>query len=250
MGTRVSAATRATSIAAATAGLAAAARPRLRNWGATARERSRMLPGDGIVPGERAVSTMAITIHAPVAAVWPWLAQMGADRAGWYSFDHLDRGGRPSAAVLEPRWAHVAAGDRLVTVPGRSWFDVALAQPPRSLVLRASLDAAGRPFDPRHGRPRAFVDSRWEFFLEASDGGSTRLLVRSGSAAGPRPLSDVADLLFWQPAHVVMQIRQLQQIKLRAERLTPLPGASTSRTGGGSSPERVETTTMGATSCT
>jgi proline iminopeptidase len=196
---------------------AAAVRPRLRNWGSTVDDRTRLLPGDGIVPGERGISTMAVAIAAPYVAVWPWLAQMGGDRAGWYSFDHLDRGGRPSARDLDPRWTHVAEGDRMVTVPGRSWFDVVHVEPNRSLVLRASLAGDGRPYDPAAGRPRVFVDSRWEFFLDPQVDGSTRLLVRSGAASGPRPLSDLADLLFWHPAHVVMQLRQLRELKLRAE---------------------------------
>jgi proline iminopeptidase len=192
------------------------ARPALRNWGATYGDRSRILPGDGLVPGERGVSTMAIGIDAPVVQVWPWLAQMGTGRAGWYSWDRLDNGGRTSAHELDPRWAHIQTGDRLATVPGRSWFDVAHVEPGRSLVLRASLDLRGRPFEPGR-RPRAFVDARWEFFLDPQDDGTTRLIVRSGAAGGPRPLSDIFDYVFWHPAHVVMQVRQLHQLRLRVE---------------------------------
>ena len=33
--------------------------------------------------------TNAITIEAPPGRVWPWLAQLGAGRGGWYSFDPL-----------------------------------------------------------------------------------------------------------------------------------------------------------------
>jgi proline iminopeptidase len=203
--------------------LAAVARPSLRNWGSTSGDRSRGLPGDGLIADERAVCTMATTIDVPPATVWPWLAQMGTDRAGWYSFDHLDRGGRPSSRVIEPRWSRIEEGDRMVTLPGRSWFDVAHVEPDRSLVLRASLDLRGRPFDPRDGRPRGFVDSRWGFFLDSPGDGTTRLLVRSGSASGPRPWSDIIDLVFWHPAHVIMQIRQLRQIKSRAERQVAAP---------------------------
>jgi len=204
----------------AACGLAAAAiilRPRLRNWGSTVDDRARVLPGDWLIPGEHGVCTMAIDIDAAPAEVWPWLAQMGDDRAGWYSFDHLDRGGRPSSRTLDPRWTQVGEGDRMVTVPGRSWFDVAHVEPGRSLVLRASLDLRGRPFDPRAGRPGGFVDSRWEFFVDPRPGGTTRLIVRSGSVSGPRPWTDIMDLVFWHPAHVLMQLRQLRQIKRRAE---------------------------------
>lgn len=132
----------------------------------------------------------------------------------------------------------------MVTVPGRSWFDVAHVEPGRSLVLRASLDLRGRPFDPRDERPRGFVDSRWEFFLDSPGDGTTRLLVRSGSASGPRPWSDIIDLVFWHPAHVIMQIRQLRQIKSRVERQVAAPlvveprGVARSRTSPPEPPSR------------
>jgi hypothetical protein len=201
-----------------------AARRQLMSWGATAEDHGRALPGDGLVPGERDTSTMAITIGAPPGAIWPWLAQMGYDRAGWYSWDHLDRGGRPSAEVIEPGWQALAEGDRMISMPGgRSWFDVAHVEPGRSLVLRASLDLGGRPFDPRGPRPRWCSDSRWEFFLDPQPDGTTRLLVRSGGAGAPRPLTLVAGLLFWDPLHVVMQIRQLRQLRRRAEGLARGP---------------------------
>ena len=94
---------------------------------------------------------------------------------------------------------------------------MAHVEPQRSLVLRSTLDARGRPYDPSNGRPRAFMDARWEFFCDPLEHGSTRLLVRSGSASGPQPWSSVGDWLFWQPAHVVMQLRQLHELRRRAE---------------------------------
>ena len=45
------------------------------------------------------VATRAITIDAPCRSVWPWLAQVGVDRGGFYSYDLLDNHGRPSADV-------------------------------------------------------------------------------------------------------------------------------------------------------
>jgi len=202
------------------AALAAAllARPRLRNWGATPAEIAMTFPGDGLVPGEGGLSTMAVTIAAPPAAVWPWLAQMGNGRAGWYSWDRLDNGGTPSATRIHPEWTAIAEGDRLVSMPERSWFDVAHVEVDRSLVLRASLDLRGRPYDPAGPRPRRYSDSRWEFLLLPLDGGSrTRLLTRAAGTGAPRGLTTLMNLAFGHPAHVIMQTRQLGQLRRRCE---------------------------------
>jgi proline iminopeptidase len=200
-------------------GVALALERRLMTWGSTPSERLRPLPGDGLIPGERGVTTMATTIDAPPEAVWPWLAQMGWDRAGWYSWDRLDRGGKVSAEALHPEWQALREGDHLASMADdRSWFVVAHVESGRSLVLRAPLDLRGRPFDPAGPRPRRFVDSRWEFFLAPSPDGMTRLLVRSGSAARPRVMTRLADLLFWSPVHVVMQRRQFRNLRRRVER--------------------------------
>ena len=54
---------------------------------------------------------MAVTIDAPPDQVWPWLVQLGGDRGGWYSWDRLDNGGRPSAHEVHPEWQDLALGD-------------------------------------------------------------------------------------------------------------------------------------------
>src|SRR5436190_22170752 len=61
--------------------------PWLMNWGATSEEQAMPLPGDTVAPS--AYFTRAITIVSPPSAVWPWLLQIGQDRAGFYSNDWL-----------------------------------------------------------------------------------------------------------------------------------------------------------------
>ncbi|MGZ4742058.1 MAG: hypothetical protein ACXVYS_02505 [Oryzihumus sp.] len=79
-------------------------RPRLLRWGATQAEVRADFPGREIVPGGTRSATMATTIDAPPAQVWPWLVQMGTDRGGWYSWDRLDNFGRRSAHRVHPEW--------------------------------------------------------------------------------------------------------------------------------------------------
>ena len=90
----------------AAAGVAYAARvhPRLMRWGATDEEVTGGFPGAGLVPHGQRAATMAVTIDAPPGQVWPWLVQLGGDSGGWYSWDRLDNGGRPSATKVHPEW--------------------------------------------------------------------------------------------------------------------------------------------------
>lgn len=74
----------------AAAAYVAVARPWLRRWGATPDELEKPLPGDELVPDPGVVTTRAVTIDAPVEEVWPWLAQIGQDRGGFYSYEWLE----------------------------------------------------------------------------------------------------------------------------------------------------------------
>src|SRR5260370_719088 len=109
-----------------------------KRWGATEDEVSRSLPGDDLVPHPMVETTHAITIHAPAAAIWPWLVQTGYHRAGWYTdswFYWVDkyffRAERPpSPEHLVPQFQHPAVGDTVpVGPPGTAFFTVAQLEP-------------------------------------------------------------------------------------------------------------------------
>ena len=99
-------------------------------------ERTRALPGDELIRDPIASLTHAITIQRPPHGVWPWLVQMGADRAGWYSYDFIDNGRRPSADRIVPALQTVAVGDLFPAVPGATdGFHVLAFETARHLVL-------------------------------------------------------------------------------------------------------------------
>ena len=197
----------------------AVVRPRLLRWGATDEEVRRPFPGADVIAGGRRGATMAVTIGAPPADVWKWLVQMGCDRGGWYSWDRLDNGGVPSAERIRPEWQQIALGDHLAsTTDGRAWFEVAALEPERFLGLRAPLDSRGRPFDTSGPRPRFYSDSIWSFLLEHLPGNRTRLVVSGYAAYCPHLPLMLFNILFWEPAHVIMQTRQFANLKRRTER--------------------------------
>ncbi|MBI5310141.1 MAG: hypothetical protein HZB14_03785 [Actinobacteria bacterium] len=203
-------------LASAVAAYALVFRPLMLTWGATEAENAATYPGDDLVEGGERQPVMATTLDAPPSEVWPWLAQMGCDRAGFYSWDRLDNGGRPSARELNPDWA-VATGDRIrSTTKSDHWFDVALADPPHTLILRAPMVLpSGRMFDPATESPESFSDSTWAFHLRELPGGRTRLIVGGVARAEPRLPNEVSAWLFWEPVHWVMQTKQFRELRRR-----------------------------------
>jgi proline iminopeptidase len=199
-------------------------RPRLVRWGATAEEVSRQYPGSALIPGGTRSATTAATVDAPPSAIWPWLVQMGVDRAGWYSWDRLDNFGRRSAKRIHPEWQQITVGDRLTATPdGGMWWEVAACEPDSFLLLRMSLDLRGRPFDPRGPRPRFYSDSTWGWLLEELPGGRTRIIESGYWCLRPRWLQPIAGFLFIEPEHWVMQTRQFANLKRRIKHETGRP---------------------------
>jgi hypothetical protein len=112
---------------------------------ATSAERRAARPGDDIIARADVVMDRAFTVPAAPEAVWPWIAQLGKKRAGWYlpgSVERfLPRKGRAARAV-HPAWQHLSVGDIFPDYGGRNeTFEVAAVEPPSTLVY---LSVRGR----------------------------------------------------------------------------------------------------------
>jgi len=92
-------------------------RPSQLHWGATAQEVDRAMPGDDLVANPIFVATRAITIRGGPEDIWPWLVQMGYDRAGFYGYDLIEnlgsKTGIRSAASIVRELQHPKTGDVL-----------------------------------------------------------------------------------------------------------------------------------------
>jgi hypothetical protein len=171
------------------------------HWGATAAEARAAMPGDDLVPVSHFTATRAITIEARPRDIWPWLAQAGYGRAGFYSYDLLDNLGRPSATAVMPQWQRVGVGDLAAPMashptPATS-FEVADAVPPARLVW-------------------AKPDSTWAWTLAPLAAGRTRLVTRLRQRYQPTP-AGLLTVILAEFGDFAMMRKMLLGIKTRVE---------------------------------
>jgi hypothetical protein len=191
-------------------------RPWYLSWGTTPAERTMTLPGDLIVPGAANQETRAITIHARADAVWPWVAQIGQNRGGFYSYDMLENlvgCEMPTTDVLRPDKQRWAPGDRLWMYPstkaGGAGYAVLRAYVP-GRALGFGTWFAGTP-------PTGPEDGSWSFVLLPENDSTTRLLVRGRGAPGRSLLGVAFDRSVFEPMHFVMEKRMMIGIAQLAE---------------------------------
>ena len=166
--------------------------PWFRRWGANDTEIAELWAADVFVEPGIIRHTRAITIDAPITTVWAWLAEIGQDQAGFYSYtavenlvgvwmrntDELHPELGPERA---PRTEWLADHDRWGEV-GRQ---VLLAvEPERGFVMVS-------PSDYERVRNGGLASGYWGFRLDALDGGtrhSTSSRVRA-AVRSARPCS-------------------------------------------------------------
>ena len=192
----------------------AVVRGRYLRWGASDDEVNAVLAGDDLVPDANVVATRAVTVGAAAVDVWPWIAQLGQGRGGFYSYDFLENlvgCDMHSAERVVAEWQPIVVGDVVKLHPDVALV-VAVVEPGRALVLRGGVPI---------GKTPAPYDFTWAFILREQAGETTRLVVREryGYArwwAG----------LIVEPAELisfVMSHRMLRGVRERAERPGRLP---------------------------
>jgi hypothetical protein len=177
-------------------------------WGVTDEELALAFPGDAADRDPAFEVNHGITIERSPAMVWPWILQLGQDRAGFYSYDWLENmfGLRiQNADRIHAEWQRRAVGD------------LVRAAPPDWLGGRVGSNLGWRI---THVEPeRALVLSWWgAFVLVPTSENRTRLFVRSKVSDPKVPVWGAAlSFATFELPHFIMERQMLRGIKARAE---------------------------------
>ncbi len=172
-------------------------RPWALNWGATADEIARAMPGDSIIQGATFSATRAVTVSAGPEDIWPWLVQIGYLRAGLYSYDRLDNNGVPSAEHIIPRYQGLQVGDSLPIGP--AFFVTVAVLEINSSMLLVFPD---------------WAEATWAWGIYPVSSGETRLVTRLRG----RPQGFVTRLVV-ELGEIFPMRKSMLGIKRRAESL-------------------------------
>lgn len=208
-------------------------RRRRMGWGALRSEVEAEWPGNELIPDPAWTATHAVTVAASPEQTWPWLAQLGQGRGGFYSFERLENlmgcQIRNVDRVLPEHQDVVAAGE-VRLAPGMA-MRVAQAEIAADLVLVADFRVADFPAADAKTHDAETTDAvagLWSLHLRPTPQGGTRLIERLRYA---RPRS-VPERIFGsrhliEPIGFVMSKEMLCNIKDLAERdaLTARSGA-------------------------
>ena len=184
-------------------------RPWHLRWGATGEEVAASMPGDDLQRRAQFVATRAITIEAPPERVWPWIAQIGFRRAGFYSYDLLDNLGAPSADALQPGLIEPVVGD---------W--IPMAEP-----VNDTTAFKVHSFEPAAWMVWRKPDSTWSWQLTRTGDASTRVVTRLACRYDlDRPGPALVSIFLMEFGDFPMMRHLLLGLKRRAERAPAAPG--------------------------
>jgi hypothetical protein len=201
--------------------LAALVTPFLRSarshWGLDEEAARRTLPGDDLVAIPRWSWTHGVEIDASAAEVWPWVAQIGAERAGFYSYQWLENlvgCNVQNAERVHAEWA-LKVGDEVIlhADPAAPRLRVVAAEPGRYFVAHGAPDTEAQ----RRGEP--WSAASWLFLVEPLSADRCRFISRFRAASSDDLLTRLSfGPALLEPVGFAMDRRMLLGVKERAER--------------------------------
>ena len=179
------------------------------NWGATAEDVSRYMPGDELLENPEFNATRAVEINATPEQIWPWIVQMGNTRAGFYGFDKLDNDGNPSADSILPEYQSMQVGDSIPggVYKGNLWYLLEVREvAPGKELLWVFIETPWK-------------GATWSWGLYRIDDNHTKLVSRLRQIYTFDSYQQIIPISLIDVCEVLMMRTTLQGIKYRAERI-------------------------------
>lgn len=205
-------------------------RPMLLDWGAPQAIRKLSLPGDVFTQGQS--HTRAILVNATPEQVWPWLLQIGQDRAGFYSYQWLENlFGAAMKNTYEVKLEFQRQrlpGDTIWLASRHRWKAKGFQRVAEITPLRSYVMVGAEDYRRIEGGQKA--SGSWAFYLYPANATQTWLIARSSNGNIPT-FNKVMRYFTFEVPHAIMEIKMLRTLKRLGEEVHGVDSSNESRIG-------------------
>ena len=191
-------------------------------WGLSKVEAKRPLPADELVNTPKTKFTHAIEINAPAKYVWPWIAQIGQGKGGFYSYEALENlvGLQIyNVDIVLPEYQNPKIGDEVGFGPNDS-IPIIICEHGSAMAIENSLDLdSNKPYDPKSNPPKNYLHLTWLWYVEVLGENRSRFISRNRVDFAPNFKNRLLFGSFTEPIVFAMDRKMCLGIKKRAEGL-------------------------------
>lgn len=192
-------------------------------WGMSKLEVAQSFPVDEIVPNPKSAFTHGVIIQAPARDVWPWIAQIGQGKGGFYSYEALENISGlniyNSDRVLA-EFQHPKVDDMVAFGPEQA-YPIVYCEPGRGMAIENWFDFdLNDTFDPKQSSPSNILHLTWLWYIEEIDEKTSRFISRNRVTYTSSAKTNFIFKVLLEPIVFAMDRKMCLGIKKRAERLT------------------------------
>lgn len=192
-------------------------RPVIQDWGATTELREHIFSGDKFTAGSS--HTRAVRINASPEEIWPWLNQIGQDRAGFYSYQWLEnvfRAEMKNVYSIKPEFQVPRQPGDTIWLAAKDNYNRGGYQVLAEVIPLTSLVMVGGS-DFERIRSGDKARGSWAFYLYSEAPDQTWLVVRS-SEGDIGFANRLLRYFFFEVPHFIMERKMLLTIQKLAAR--------------------------------
>ncbi len=197
-------------------------KPFRNRWGLSEEEADRKLPGDGLVKMPKTKFTHAVNINAPSEYVWPWIAQIGQGRGGFYTYEALENMiglNIYNSDVVLPEFQNPKIGD-IISFGPDGGYPLVICEEGSAMAIETRLDLeTNREYDPQVSIPEKYLHLTWLWYVQSLDGNRSRFISRNRVDYAPSFKTKLIFNFLSEPIIFTMDRKMCLGIKKRSEQL-------------------------------
>ena len=191
-------------------------------WGLSKEKATQPLPGDELIKEPKSQFTHAIEINAPAKYVWPWVAQIGQGRGGFYSYEALENLSNLNiynSDEILPEFQNHQIGD-LIPFGTKDAYPLEVYEHGKAMVIAHRHDMDNNTsYDPKVSSPTNYFQVSWLWYVEPMSEHSSRFISRNRVTYASTLKNKLMFGALMEPIIFTMDRKMCYGIKKRAERL-------------------------------